>query len=664
MTEQTALFTPHSFTFSSPEREAFRKRADEPVKEWAKKNLRVSFGGRPGPFRPEFVPYHGASKGPFDAYDAPWVRRIHLAFPPQTAKSLFGHVCQAHKSHTRPSSSFTILADQTAASNFSRDYVQPLYMGSPQLAALMPSDRDDKGQKRIRLKNGHTIWFAWASSLKTIQSFPAELVVGDEVKDWPTGAEEVAESRTRQYPHTSKIIFISSIRDEKGHWDNLHTALDLRFHHARCPACGDLQVLVWGGQGEHGEDGHDEDYPGVKFPSREEPDTIESDQLARYRCAGCRALWDETTLNQAVNLGEWVSVKKSALEYENWDDPHPPRLENPPERPISVAFFLPASWYSQEVSMSKAASSFLRAVREEDPVARVEKLKIWTNEHRNRPWIERPKPGFDADSLLERLSDGRAPEIVPTDALCLVSMADVQEDSIWYEIRAVLDPVSLTSALVAYGHLPRGVWIADDTEGMAPDFRALRDILDKPYRSLEGEEHLVALSLVDSGYRTSEVYDFCRRRGNGSFPTKGEDVMAKPLEYRKIDTMPGSTTLIPGGLTLIRLNTWHFKNDVALRLSLSQATPGAWILSAQADATYTRHYTSEYPDRAERKWLQRGRQPNHLWDCGVGCRAAMEILRSQGVLARIAGSKTQNTAPAPHIAPQKSKIQQKGGGLW
>lgn len=658
--------------FSAPEREVFRYREEPPIVDWAEEYIHVPFG-KGGPYRREFAPMMAVKGGPFEAALYPYLRRMYLAMNPQSSKTLCGQIITAHRMFHRPSRSLNIMDALDASGKMSTHYVQPLFRGSPKLRYLLPEDRDAKSKKSITFRNGHIYDLTWWGRAQT---FPYELVVGDEIKDWGTGGEEIAYKRLVQYPHTGLAVMVSSIKDELGNWRNLRNCMQLRMLFVTCLHCGVQQVPVWGA-----EDTEDQDTPGIKFNKEiDEPGRIEAETLARYRCANPECdgpLWDEDDFNRvmvnAIDDGEWHPVTKAALGYfeneegkieldqDRWNDPFPEIDPDPHPRPVTIGFLQPMACTSPEVNMSTMVAQFLTATRTQDPVEKKRLLNIFMLEQRNRPWQEKAKPIFEPEKLLEGLKDNRPAELVPAEALCLVLGADVQGDGIWYELRAVLDPIDLTSALVAYGFLMRGVYFAEKDENapwaaaLAPDFMALARILDKPFYDPHGREVIKLLNGFDSGYRTAEVYEFVRRRGIGNVATKGEDFMATPLRYKKIDTYPGKTVLIPGGVQLVHINTWHFKSDLQTRLAQPLDAPGAWRLHADTKPDYGRHYTAEYPDQEKKKWVQRGAQPNHLFDCGVGCRAMMEILRGEGSLANLA----QAMKPK---AQEMAKAETKSGG--
>ena len=56
---------------------------------------------------------------------------------------------------------------------------------------------------------------------------------------------------------------------------------------------------------------------------------------------------------------------------------------------------------------------------------------------------------------------------------------------------------------------------------------------------------------IDSGYRASEVYLFCRKYKNWAFPTKGHDSLEKPIKATRID-VNYKGKVIKNGLQL-----WH-----------------------------------------------------------------------------------------------------------
>ena len=183
---------------------------------------------------------------------------------------------------------------------------------------------------------------------------------------------------------------------------------------------------------------------------------------------------------------------------------------------------------------------------------------------------------------------------------------DTQDNGFWYEIRAW-----------GFGETEESWQIR---EGFVPSFAAIEQVLFlDEYRDADGLVYPVQIAVQDAmGHRTTEVYDFCRRYRGWIFPFKGEARMAAAIAYSKIDTYPGKAQPIPGGpLQLLRANVNVFKNNLAAKLAIAPADPGAWHLHAEAEGEWARQMTAEYQDPETQEWVQIANRANHAWDCSV-----------------------------------------------
>ena len=194
---------------------------------------------------------------------------------------------------------------------------------------------------------------------------------------------------------------------------------------------------------------------------------------------------------------------------------------------------------------------------------------------------------------------------------------------------------------------------------MDGDFAALEALLDTTFYTADRAGYVVRFGLVDSGYRTDTVYEFCRRVQKVA-PSKGAAAKRTPISYTKIDTYPGTGRIIPGGVQLVNFDANFFKDALDLRLQVGRSDTGAWLLHRDTDEEYARQYTSEYHDEETGLWQQRGNQPNHLWDCGVLQLVALRILATQGVLERLLRDRDR-TARQPAASeqprtPQRSRL--------
>lgn len=132
---------------------------------------------------------------------------------------------------------------------------------------------------------------------------------------------------------------------------------------------------------------------------------------------------------------------------------------------------------------------------------------------------------------------------------------------------------------------------------------------------------------VDSGFRTNEVYEFCRQNRR-AVPTKGHDRLAKPF-YSTLPEVDHRGRKRPNGVEL-----WHFDADVMkswvharIRGSLEE-DPSYWELPSDTTEDYCRQLVSEQRVVQPSKrvvWIRVSRQ-NHWFDCEVLCYLAARLV--------------------------------------
>lgn len=661
---QLPLLDEHRFTWSAAERAVWRRPRRLTVTEWAEATVKLppSVTSLAGYFRCAHTPY---LREVMDTWALAHVRRVVFCAGPQTGKTLSAYLPLLYAMHRAPGPALLAMSGQEGARKVVKDYLTPILHESPALRRLLSPDPDDTTSYRIRLQNGMRLYAAWATSPALLKTFPARYGIGDEVDDWPTGAgvgkdagdpEALFDVRLRTYPFTSKLMLVSSPGGEGGIWAKLAACAEARLYLPRCPECGTLQRMVWRRPDDH--DGRG----GFVFLSGADPAELEGTRLAAYACAGCGSHWDDAARDRAVRDGHWQAVDRAWLaDPAHWHAPLPPPPARRVERPVSVGFHL-AAWCSRLVPLAKVAAEFLRAHREADPARRVQKLKAWTNHYPALPWVEIPAAPVEVEAVLA-LRDDRPAGVVPEWAVVLLLTADVQADGVYYELRAWGE--DRRSAGVQHGFALKD-FAAQWPEGLpecfprSSDWLHLRALLVDTYRTATGVPYRPQVALIDSRYRGKEVVDFCRALaqdpavGARVYPSLGLDELRGGMEVlvRKLDTYPGTSTLIPGGLRRFDVSNRMLKDALALRLSLPLGEPGSWALHADTREDYARHLTGEYFDESLQRWLQRGRQPNHWWDCAVLQLALVHVAGTDGSYAAWIQAHHQAAAPpAPRFDP-------------
>lgn len=246
----------------------------------------------------------------------------------------------------------------------------------------------------------------------------------------------------------------------------------------------------------------------------------------------------------------------------------------------------------------------------------------------------------------------------------LVGFADVQGTALYYVIMAFRS--DFTGAVVDYGtqpeqpreyftlrDLPRTIQqdlaAAGKPGGQEAAIWHALDLLQsrivaRTWKREDGTELKLERFLIDSGFATDTIYEWCRRSPLGGIvmPSKGEAVPAQKRPMTEWDIKPherpGFHTILTTDPTrravrLLKFDPWFWRTFLANRLAVAGG-PGA----VQVFGTETRrhemledHFKSAYCEytagrgRVVWVWEKRPGQDNHLLDGVVGCYAAASL---------------------------------------
>jgi hypothetical protein len=175
---------------------------------------------------------------------------------------------------------------------------------------------------------------------------------------------------------------------------------------------------------------------------------------------------------------------------------------------------------------------------------------------------------------------------------------------------------------------------------------ALEDITHKvvsrTYQTASKAEMHISRALVDSGWQTATVYDFCRSSKYGPLisPSAGEysrgDFMDKAKKegekrgeywrYRRVEGRP---------VRICQYDTVHWKKQVHGRVKAPFGQAGnisLWGSQGNIHRAYADHICAEFKETVDHKeygevekWLVRPGHENHWFDCLVGCCVAASM---------------------------------------
>ena len=562
------------------------------VSQWASRFRSIAMGTSPEPgrWRNERVPY---LVEPMDSFSDASVECVICMMSSQVGKTEALLNVIGYYADQEPSPQLVVQPTDGMMESFSKERVMPMFRESVGLQGKVDDGKPGRTASRkssntIRIKHYPGGYLAFASSMTAsgLATRPIRVALFDEIDRYGKTREgdpiKLGIQRTTNF-YNRKIGLVSTPTIEgmssiEAWWK----ISDKRRFWVPCAECGTFQILKW--ENVYWEKGN----PGASI----------------YVCPHCGASIRERQRDEMVQLGEW-------------------RAEAPDSR---YRGYHVNSLYSPWVKFSSLAEEWEEVCASRDQKG---KMEFW-NLKLGLPWAA-VGTNRKLASLLA-LRDDRLRGSVPSGAKGLVAGVDVQEDGFWYEIRAFSAGHVPTSWCVREGFIPAD-WASVTLESLQgreypyhPAFDALREVLwESEYTGPGGEEFTVRLAGVDSGYKTTEVYDFCRFHRGFAVPVKGVRTMQVPHKFSNVDFYPGTGKPVPGSLRLCRLDVTQYKERLASFLSIAPDDPGAWLFHSEFPEGHAEHYLSEYKND-KGFWDCLSGKPNHLWDASVYALCMSDIL--------------------------------------
>lgn len=263
-------------------RSYWRPEPDIPVWKWAEENVVLSSlesADTPGPFNSLLTPF---IREPLECFRDPEVNEVTLVFGSQICKTLMIMLGVAWWLANHSGRLIWIMDTRDNALSFSKTRWQPLLRDCPQLAALIPTGRDDFSNLEQRI-GGSLINFVGSNSAGNIASRPADIIVMDEVDKFAVttsreaNAIDLAEQRLKSRANT-KIIKTSTPTEINGLiWKSFLNS-DQRKYYVPCPHCGNEFIFEF----EH-----------IQWDQKAKNssgwDYAQVQRTARYHCPHCSA---------------------------------------------------------------------------------------------------------------------------------------------------------------------------------------------------------------------------------------------------------------------------------------------------------------------------------------------------------------------------------------
>jgi phage terminase large subunit GpA-like protein len=530
--------------------------------------------------------------------------------------------------HVRTAPMMLVTADAELAKLRMESYVTPMLQASNLTHLIKSADEKNtrktgKTDKKIEWEGGGFLVPFGAQNANKLRSLSIQFLLNDEIDGWPlvVGRDgdpmRLVRDRTSAYETSRKILNISTPTIKgSSKIEKAFQLGDQRYYNVCCLNCGHPQVLRWHRVSEAGE------VSGIVW-TYEKSGRLRSGSV-RYLCEKCfhpHSNDDKQRLLSPDAGAQWVATA--------------PDTAAPHHRSYHLSgLYSPVGMRTWEACVEM----YLEAWDPERNKPRdFGKLQVFYNNDLGATFeIKGEKVRFEAVSPHRRhwYRFGEIPNktIVQhcgSPVLLLTCAVDVHKDNLavavfgWCRDKRVV--------LVDYWRLTGDTEQLDDPG----TWGALRKLIEESdYKADDGKVYRIQLTLVDSGYRTDHVLQFCADYDAGVFPVKGREEAPKGATIREFSEFKTGSGTAYGVTVDMYKDRW----SAALRRSWDGVgVQPAGHFNAPIDTTdaqlkeLTVETKSEKIDRATNErvgwqWRRPGGAANELWDLLVYNSAALDII--------------------------------------
>jgi phage terminase large subunit GpA-like protein len=611
--------------------EIWRPRQRPCAEQWVEQNIRLPArtSAKPGRYRFAGAPY---ARGVFRAFDDRETAQITCVWATQTTKTTILQSLMAYVAKVLRSPALLVTPDIKSNRKL-RDKFRSLCLASPSMHDTVPGPRQWNDQQ---INFSHSIcYLGYAGSTQTLSGESCQYVFATEVDRYRhhrKQGDSLAKARQRMKAFFRSLFFVeSSPTDDTSpiytEWDKS----DQREFYVPCPHCGHYQPLRFfehrGGRlaGRGGVRGM-RDGAGNWLPEH-----VVRDE-AWYECEskGCRI--ESHDKPAMLQLGVWCP-KGQSVDRRG-------RLIGTPERPARHAGFHLSSLYAVDISFGDVAAEYLLA--RDSNLAK----QVFYNDWLALKWFHKAEPP-KWQRVGQRLAGSHRRGLVPSWAIFLTAGADVQDDCVYFVVRAWGD--GCRSALVDFQKCSPKL----SEEGIARRSSDLDQLdplvlercfpLTAPNAAGRSQLRVRLLNIDCQGHRQAEVVEWVRkRRGRGIERVRtiaGDVRNVGAGEFFKLTTVEKNARTgkpYPGGMQRWAINVDAYKEDLRNRFDMPLDDPGAWLLYEKIledGVDYLRQICNE----SKRVVKDKGRDivrweesdskiGNHYWDCEIYGRAAADMV--------------------------------------
>lgn len=556
--------------------EVYKEYAPRPVPRglaWARGRIVNEFGR---PYDHLAYPHLGAPGGPWDAWDNSAVRTISLQFGTRLGKTFFGLCCCLFVAENKPAPGMHANAtEQLCTQVMERGY--EMIRRRQVLKDLLAAKHETEWRQTEYRFKGCKVFGAWARSVSTLADKDVLFGHAAEIDKWEHAstskeADPLAlfTDRFKNYQSIRKQIFESTptIRGKSRIEDKINAGTYCRLY-VPCPQCKRHQTLEIG----------DESLPyGLKFDrsASGKSDPAAAFESAKYLCKHCQTELRDYDRAWMIRRGVWVprgcDVESAAAieaaesrmrpaeidkidKWKGWKSS--PWITGTPARDGVDHSYQLSSLYALSLSWGDIASEFVKC--HDKP----QLLRNFVNQWKAETW-ELKRQAHSSDELAIRLRGHHRRGIVPDKCGVITLGIDVQESHfVW--------------VAVGWGEEDRAYVVDYGTVATWQELR--RDVLANRFAGESLPELPISMGGMDSGHRTDEVFGYCQEIGDALRPTKGFDMLDKPivpssLEYSRSEDRRIQAAAAKMYLWKFSKAYWH--EELQRRLDvLSAGAPGS-----------------------------------------------------------------------------------------
>lgn len=557
------------------------------VSEWADlyRFLASTSTAEPGPWRTARTPYLRAIMDDLSS-NSP-IQEVVFMKGAQVGATEMGFNWLGYIIDVAPGPMLLVQPTDAMTKRNSKMRFDPMIESTPRLRAKIKPNRSRDAGNTTYQKDfaGGVAVLTGANSAVGLRSMPVRYLFLDEVDAYPADLDgegnpiDLARARTRTF--SRKKIFICSTPTIEGasaiaqEFDET----DQRFYFVPCPHCETMQRLKW---------------ECIKW----EPGAWET---AQYFCPECGAAIEERHKPYMLAAGEWRPTS-------------PEKVNNQKTGYHLSSLYSPYGWYS----WADAAHDW------ENSQGNAPKLKTFINTVLGETWKEKGEaPAWE--NLYNRRENYKLNK-VPECVCILTAGVDIQRDRIEVEV------VGWAENKISYSIDYRV--LLGDTSAL-PVWDELAKIIGETWQRDDGITMPLRLMAVDTGYNTTEVYEFCRRFDYTKvIPVKGQDkqgiIIAPPkaVDYNVKGKKIGKLKVWNVGVSLIKSELYGWLRQERDEQGNAQA---GYCHFPEYRQEYFRGLTAEQLEFKIEKgykkymWVKKYER-NEPLDCRVYARAAASVI--------------------------------------